>query len=73
MKNPYVKPITKAYHVNVSQMIMTSTRSVEVMPGNYSEGHMTDLARQFDFFEEEETTPKDDDDDFDYEDEEFEE
>lgn len=69
MKNPYVKPITKAYHVNVSQMIMTS---VEVK-GDYSEGHMTDLARQFDFFEEEETTPKDDDDDFDYEDEEFEE
>lgn len=70
MKNPYVKPITKAYHVNVSQMIMTSTVEVK---GDYSEGNMTDLARQFDFFEEEETTPKDDDDDFDYDDEEFEE
>lgn len=70
MKNPYVKPVTKAYHVNVSQMIMTSTVEVK---GDYNEGHMTDLARQFDFFEEEETTPKDDDDDFDYEDEEFEE
>ena len=69
MKNPYVKPITKAHHVNVSQMIMTS---VEVK-GVYDEGNMTDLARQFDFFEEEETTPKDDDDDFDYDDEEFEE
>lgn len=69
MKNPYVKPITKAYHVNVSQMIMTS---VEVK-GDYSEGNMTDLARQFDFFEEEETSSDSDEDDFDYDDEEFEE
>lgn len=71
MKNPYVKPITKAHHVNVSQMIMTST--VEVMSGNYSEGNMTDLARQFDFFEEEVTSSDSDEDDFDYDDEEFEE
>lgn len=72
MKNPYVKPITKAYHVNVSQMIMTSTRSVEVK-GEYSEGNMTDLARQFDFLEEEATSSDSDEDDFDYDDEEFEE
>ena len=72
MRNPYVKPITKAYHVNVSQMIMTSTRSVEVK-GDYSEGNMTDLARQFDFFEEEVTSSDSDEDDFDYDDEEFEE
>lgn len=71
MKNPYVKPITKAYHVNVSQMIMTST--VGVMTGDYNEGHMTDLARQFDFFEEEVTSSDSDEDDFDYDDEEFEE
>lgn len=70
MKNPYVKPITKAYHVNVSQMIMTSTVEVK---GDYSEGNMTDLARQFDFFEEEETSSDSDEDDFDYDDEEFEE
>lgn len=69
MKNPYVKPITKAYHVNVSQMIMTT--SVEVK-GVYSED-MTDLARQFDFFEEEVTSSDSDEDDFDYDDEEFEE
>lgn len=69
MKNPYVKPITKAHHVNVSQMIMTS---VEVK-GVYSEGNMTDLARQFDFFEEEVTSSDSDEDDFDYDDEEFEE
>lgn len=70
MKNPYVKPITKAYHVNVSQMIMTSTVEVK---GDYSEGNMTDLARQFDFFEEEVTSSDSDEDDFDYDDEEFEE
>jgi len=69
MKNPYVKPITKAHHVNVSQMIMTSV----AVKGDYNEGHMTDLARQFDFFEEEVTSSDSDEDDFDYDDEEFEE
>lgn len=69
MMNPYVKPITKAYHVNVSQMIMTSVS----VKGDYSEGNMTDLARQFDFFEEEVTSSDSDEDDFDYDDEEFEE
>jgi len=48
MKKTYIQPEIQAYKMVVNKMLMESTTTVDIK-GNYSEGNMTDLAREFNF------------------------